>query len=387
MSNGGPRQFAGRVKRALKRRIDARRGTPAAPAAPAAPAPAPLTPFQRGEGKPILGLAGFFGPGNYGDELFLDIFHKYFPDFELRPLADLPSQPFFSRPVHEIVNEVDAILIGGGDILQPWARDPRYFNPKFLKKPCFVVGIGVPLYTGPNVKPPREETIASHRRFFHNPALKRVGVRDDQAANWIRENLEPDFPIHVAPDIVCTLDLPDAPKPEGAPILGIVTRFRPKLETPDDYSKVEELARHAADQGFRIRHIILGTGETGKRDVANAEDFRFEGKEVVYSEDLTDLTRAIGECTVLASMKFHGTVVATMYGVPSIVMIPTNKNRNFMNRIGLGDLVARFDSDELIEKFDNRPTPDPADLARIRQQAHEHMLELVASIKDELGVK
>lgn len=384
MSNGGPRQFAGRVKRALKRRIDARRGT--APA-PAAPAPAPLTAFQRGEGKPVLGLAGFFGAGNYGDELFLDVFEKYFADdFELRVLADSMTRPYYARPLPEIVGEVDAILIGGGDILQPWGRDPRYFNPAFLKKPCFVVGIGVPIYTGANTKPPREDVIDSHRRFFHNPSLKRVGVRDDQAANWIRENLEPELPVHVAPDIVCTLDLPAAPKPEGAPILGIVTRFRPKLETPDDYTRVEELARHAADQGFRIRHIILGTGEVGQRDVSNADDFTFEGKEVVYSEELDDLTRAIGECTVLASMKFHGTVVATMYGVPSIVMIPTNKNRNFMNRIGLGALLARFDSDQLIEKFDNRPIPAPEDLARIRGQADEHMRDLLASIKTEVGL-
>jgi polysaccharide pyruvyl transferase WcaK-like protein len=366
MTQNRPRQLAGRVKRRLQRELAAKR--------------------KKGS-KPVIGLAGFFGAGNYGDELFLEIFQQYFGDeFELRVLADLTTKPFYSRPVEEIVAGVDAILIGGGDILQPWGRDPRYFNPKFLKKPCFIVGIGVPLYSSANAKPPREDVIDSHRRFFHHPNLKRIGVRDDQAAGWIKEFLDPELPVHVAPDVVCTLNLPPASKPEGAPILGVVTRFRPNLEEADDYTRVAELAAHAQSQGWRVRHLILGTAEVGKRDLANADDLDIPGKEVVYSENLDDLTRAIGECTVLASMKFHGTVVATMYGVPSIVMIPTNKNRNFMKRIGLESLLAKFDSPELIEKFDNRPTPAPEDLERIRSQADAHMRDLVASIKETLKV-
>lgn len=339
-----------------------------------------------GRRRHVIGLAGFFGAGNYGDELFLEVFKQYLGDkFELRVLADITTKPYYSRPVAEIVADVDAVLIGGGDILQPWGRDPRYFNPAFLKKPVFVVGIGVPQYKGPNAKPARPEIIAQHRQFLHHPNVKRIGVRDDQAADWIREHIDPPQDVLVAPDIVCALELPEVAKPSGAPILGVVTRFRPKLEQPDDYSRITELAEKAIADGWRVRHLILGTHEVGQRDADNARDLMVDGKEVVRSENLGELTRAIGECTAFASMKFHGSVVATMYGIPSLVMIPTNKNVNFMRRIGLDALVSKFDAPDLVGKFETRPQVDGDVVARIKSESDAHMRGLVVDLERTLG--
>lgn len=373
------RQAAGRLRR--RARISGRTALSRLPAPPAAGAAA--DPNRR----KVVGLAGFFGDGNYGDELFLEVFKQYLgPQFELRVIADLSNPPFFSRPVEEIVAELDAIVIGGGDILQPWNQDPRYFNHAFLAKPVFVVGVGVPQYSGANARPEREPIIRRHRRFMHHPNVRRIGVRDDQAAQWIRKWLEPPLEVLVAPDIVCSLDLPEAVRPEGAPILGLVTRLRSGIAVPDDYTQLKRLAHHATDEGWRIRHIVLGTGVVGVRDRENADTLEIEGKEIVYSEELDDLSRAIGECTVLASMKFHGTVVATMYGVPSIVLVPTNKNVNFMRRIGLDALVARFESPKLVETFDARPEVNPADVTRIRAQAEEHMRDLVDAVIEAVAV-
>lgn len=335
--------------------------------------------------RSVVGLAGFFGAGNYGDELFLKVFEQYLGDrFELRVLADITTKPYYSRPVAEAVQDVDAILIGGGDILQPWGRDPRYFNHAFLKKPVFVVGIGVPQYRGANAKPARPEVIAQHRKFLHHPNVKRIGVRDDQAAEWIKEHIDPPQGVLVAPDIVCALELPAVNKPSGAPILGVATRFRPKLDQPDDYSRISELAEKVIADGWRVRHIILGTHEVGERDADNSRDLAVPGKEVVRSEDLQELTRAIGECTAFASMKFHGTVVATMYGIPSLVMIPTNKNVNFMRRIGLEALVSKYDDTDLVSKFEARPTIDREAIARLKSDADTHMRDLVRALDQTL---
>lgn len=329
-----------------------------------------------GNERPVVGIAGFFGAGNYGDELFLSVYKQYFGDeFELRVLADLPRKPFYSRPVEKIVDEVDAIVIGGGDILQPWNSDPRYFNHAFLKKPVFVVGVGVPQYK--NAKPTSEAVLRRHTKFLQHPNVQRIGVRDEQSAQWIRKHIHPPREVLVAPDMVCSLNLPEAHKPEGAPILGIATRQRPNLAEPDDYSRIEELARHAVEKGWRIRHIILGTMEVGRRDVANAEDLDVPGKELVYTEDLDEISRSIGECSAFASMKFHGTVVATMYGIPSIVMIATNKNVNFMKRIGLKANLSSFTDPNLVTKFEERVTPTPEDLERIRKDTDRHMQDLV----------
>lgn len=372
------RRAAGRLRRRARRVL---RGT----RAPAGPRPTPPSVSGR---RPVVGIAGFYGHGNYGDELFLEVFEQHLgPHVDLKVLADLPDAPYYSRPVRDLVAEVDAIVIGGGDILQPSNQDPRYFNHEFLAKPVFVAGVGVPRYAAADAPQEKAEIVERHRAFLSHPNVRRIGVRDDSAARWVREKLDPPLEVLVAPDIVCSLDLPEATKPAGAPVLGVVTRFRPKLAAPDDYTQLERLAQHALDQGWRVRHIILGTGDVGRRDLENAEDFHLPGKEVVHSEDLDDLSRAIGGCTALASMKFHGTVVATMYGVPSIVLVPTLKNRTFMGRIGLGALVSSFDSPRLVEVFTERPEVRDEDVARIRDAATEHMAGLAHAILEAVVVR
>jgi len=335
--------------------------------------------------KPRLGLAGFFGAGNYGDELFHRVFEQRLgPTFELTVLADLPTKPYYSRPVDDIVADVDAVLIGGGDILQPWHADPRYFNRHFLKKPVMAAGIGVPRYSGADARPDSPATIELFRRYVRHEHFLRLAVRDPESRDWVRDTLEPPRDVVLAPDLVCALDLPEAVRPAGAPILGIVTRHRPNRDVPDDYSRLAELARHAQSQGWRVRHIVLGTGIVGQADLANADDLEVPGKELVHSEELDDLSRAIGECTMLASMKFHGTVVATLYGVPSIVLVPTRKNREFMKSVGLSRLVASFTSTELVRIFDERPTVPTEKVAELRAAAlrelDEIRSELVAAV-------
>lgn len=333
--------------------------------------------------KPVIGLAGFFGYGNYGDELFVSVYKEYLSEhFDLKFLSDLPQKPYYSRDVAEHVAEVDAIVIGGGDIVQPWGMDLRYFSKAFLEKPVFVVGVGVPIRSGPNVaqsgQVEKDWIVKKYQEFFAHPNLKMIHARDEQSATWIRKRLSPAVEVIEAPDIVCALSLPEVEKPADAPILGIVTRQRPKKE--DDYTQVNALAQQQIDKGWRVRHIILGSGGVGQRDVLDATDVTVE-KELIYSESLDDMTRAIGECTALASMKFHGSVVATMYGVPSTVLIPTNKNRNFMRRIGRGDLLSKFDKPTLCASFDTPPEPiDPESVSMLYQRSQDLLGQLVEEI-------
>ena len=349
--------------------------------------------FRVGETKRPIGIVGFFGHGNYGDELFLDVFRQFLGSkFDLKVIPDLERAPYFSRPVEEKVAEVDAIVMGGGDLIQRWNTDPRYFDPAYLRKPFYLAGVGVPIYQNSAKHEEKPHIINRLRRFLGDPNVRMIGMRDDFGADWIRKKLEPTAPISSEPDIVCSLDLPPATKPAGLPILGIVTRQR-RVSTPDDYTRLEELAAHATRRGFRIRQIILGIGSVGERDLANAPALNVPDKEVIYSENLDELSRAIGECTVLASMKFHGTVVATMYGVPSIVLVPTNKNRQFMARIGRSELVASHDSDRLIEIFGENG-PDPIDreqvmILRARSTAFMGKLRdhLINEVESQLSVE
>lgn len=357
---------------------------------PAGPKPSPKSPVRRPGSRPIVGLGGFFGYGNYGDELFIDVFEEYLGDaFELRILPDELQSPYFSRPVQEKVAEVDAVLIGGGDLVQPWSVDARYFSKYYLNKPVFIAGVGVPIRTptkdGKGAESPA--AINKMRDFFQHPNLRFINVRDGQSARWIREKLQPEIEVTESPDLVCALTLPPVTAPRaGTPILGIATRLRPGHEEDDDYSRLAELAAHVKTLGWKVRHIILGNGPVGERDRRNADRLVIPGKEIIYSESLDDMSRAIGECTALASMKFHGSVVATMYGVPSVVLVPTSKNRNFMRRMGRDDLLCRFDAPDLVDRFRPPPAPiDPAWVERLRNDSAAMLQRLKAEILAVVG--
>lgn len=332
----------------------------------------PLASRPARSGKPKLGIVGFFGHGNYGDELFLQVFEQYFGEhFDLVIIPDLPTKPYFSTPVEERVAGVDAILIGGGDLIRPWSLDERYFHKAYLTKPVYMVGLGVPIRASDPSLNDRPHVTRRYQSFFQHPSVQFVGLRDDASRDWVVSNLAPRAETVSVPDIVCALDLPTpARRDAAAPILGIATRLRPNQDEPDDYTELARLARAKQAEGWRIRHLILGTGPVGERDRANADDLEIEGKEIFYTEDLDDISRAIGECTALASMKFHGSVVATMYGVPSMVLIPTSKNRSFMRRLGREDLLSVFDDPRLTERFSpTPPAPDAAAVAGLRTAA------------------
>jgi polysaccharide pyruvyl transferase WcaK-like protein len=339
----------------------------------------PVRSYPRGR---RIGLIGFYGWGNYGDELFIDAFAPALGRAgTMTVLPELESDPYFTRPVRQVVAEQDALVIGGGDLVQFNRRNKLYWDSAYLDKPVFIYGVGVPTWRGAEPVP----RIVDHlRQFFQHPNVKYIGVRDEESKAWIDANLEPTVEVKVHADLVFSLDLPPAsrPGPDDPPILGIVTRQRP-VDSPDDYTAVEALARTAQDRGFRIRHIVLGTGTVGQRDLANADDLDVPGKELVHSENLDDLSRWIGECRVLASMKFHGTVVATMYGTPSICLMPTPKNYRLLKQIGRPELIRHFTHDTLFEMIADEPPAliDPATVAALRDDSRAGLDELTAAIE------
>lgn len=337
--------------------------------------------------RPILGIVGFFGHGNFGDELFLDVYREHFgDDYDLVVLPDLLTKPYFSGDITKRVAKVDAILLGGGDLLQPWAYDLRYWSRAYLQKPIYILGLGVPIRARANQSRQKDvpEAIERNRTFLTDPNIKYIGTRDDSSKQWIEKHIQPSIPVHSDPDIVCALTLPPATK-DPVPTLGIVTRLR-SANDQDDYSELEKLARHVQSNGWKVKHIILGTGVVGERDLKDAESLPIEGKEVVYSDDLNVLNRTIGSLTALASMKFHGSVVATMYGVPSVVLIPTSKNRSFMRRIGREDLLAKYDAPDLIDRFQPAPAPiTPEQVAMLRDGAKRPIRDVQKLLRRNVG--
>jgi polysaccharide pyruvyl transferase WcaK-like protein len=323
---------------------------------------------------------GFFGWGNFGDELFVRTYKQYLGDrFELEVVHDLLAQPYFSQPIDSVVDRYDAFIIGGGDLLIPWQLSGLYWRSEYLAKPVLIVGVGVPTWGGH-----KPDVVAQLRTFVSHPNVKQIWARDIESRRWIEQHLHPSGEVTHAPDLVCALDLPVAQRRTDPPLLGVVTRFR-RGHDVEDYSKLKELCDRAQSYGYGIRQIVLGTMSTGEKDLAIARQLRIDGKELIHSDDLDVLCRSIGECSMLASMKFHGHVVAAMYGVPSIVLSPTDKSRNFMRRLQRTDLLSSLEDACLRDHFSPFPAMISTHTRQGLRRLAQRTLEAVALELDNLA--
>jgi polysaccharide pyruvyl transferase WcaK-like protein len=265
------------------------------------------------------------------------------------------------------------VVIGGGDLVIPWQYSGLYWRREYLELPVFITGVGVP-----NWGEEREDVVQRLQGFFQHANVRRVSARDRWSSEWISNRLQPRVAVDHAPDLVCALDLPKVRRKAGK-TMGIATRYR-RGHDPE-YSRLRDLVKHAIDEGWVVRQIVLGRGKVGAQDRRDALSLGVDDVEFVMSEEIDDLVRAVGACDVLYSMKFHGTVIASMYGTPSHVLVPTWKNRAFMELLGRPELLSHFNADDLPSTL--HPVPqrhDPRVVAGLRARAKQE----VASLREAL---
>lgn len=313
------------------------------------------------ENRKKIGLVGYFGWGNFGDELFLEVHRQHLEgDYDLFVANDLLEEPYFSRPVADLADESDAFIIGGGDLINPLRVSGLYWDMDFLAKPVFIFGIGVPKQPFERVK-----VLDHYRRFTRHPNCKLVVARDQESYDWLKKNLELGDKLQWYPDPVCTLRKPaPAQIKAGEKVLGVTMREHRSLS--EDMSPLRNMIDTAKGMGYSIKHIVLANQSLGKADLGRAKLIAQGDEEIVYTEDLHEMCREISSCSMLASIKFHGMVVATMYGIPTIAMSVTPKNRNFLRMIEREEMLASYTSDSLFERVSYHP-------ARIHNRVRYHL--------------
>lgn len=332
--------------------------------------------------RPKVGLIGFFGWGNYGDELFLDQWHRVLDSsFDAQPIHDLLRAPYFSRDPKTVAQDYDAFVIGGGDLVIPNKVSELYWNEAWLSKKVYIAGVGVPTW----IKNENPRVVAHMSRFFQHPNVQYIGVRDAESAEWIRQNLNPRIPVRVHPDLVYSMPLPEPRRYAEDKVLGISVRQR-RNEKVDDYSALTAMVEVARERGYAIKVLVLSNGRTGAADLKATERLPFHPFEVIHSESMDELTAALGGLDVLASMKFHGSLVASMYGVPSIVLSPTTKSRNLYQSLGRTELLSHLNDTNMADKLEAAQTRIAADvIARQVEGAHRGLDQLVRQMRLQLA--
>ncbi|MTD11641.1 polysaccharide pyruvyl transferase family protein [Acinetobacter sp. YIM 103518] len=328
--------------------------------------------------KPKIGLTGSFGRGNYGDELYLKNYQYWFGGFaDLFLLSGLSRKPYLIDFNKNFVDMMDAVVLGGGDLLVPHKHpiDLDFIDSVYLRKPLHVACIGVQV-----TRHDKDQRVVTRwQKFLSHENVKTISTRDTGSKAWIEEHIKPSVTINSFPDMVCALPLPPVSKPKDDLILGIVTRH---VADPKNYRLLEEIGRELISRGWKVHHIIGGVSGHGKKDFENASFLDIPGKETIYSENLDDISKALGSCTLVLSYKLHTTLVSVMYGVPTICINPVVKAKAFMASAGLENHVFNATDPELKNVVLNSvpSAPDPFKVGKLRDEASTFMKELGAKI-------
>lgn len=297
-----------------------------------------------------IGLIGFFGWGNYGDELFQTNWKNTIGmHHEVSVVHDQLTAPYFSRQATEIASEYDALLIGGGDLVIPNKISPLYWNRAWLQRPIYISGVGVPTW----IKHHAPDVMDRLRNFFQHSNVRYISARDLESAQWIRSHLQPRIPVEVHADLVFNMPMPPATTFER-PTLGINLRTH---RADSDPSQLVAVCREMQSRGYDVVNLVLATGKTRAADLEVARKFPFDGQKILESENINDLSSWLGGLDVLISNKFHGTVVATMYGVSSVVLSATTKSRNLYTRLNRRELLSTNEDPAMQEKVDLAKMP------------------------------
>ncbi|MFS0872216.1 polysaccharide pyruvyl transferase CsaB [Paenibacillus xylanilyticus] len=275
------------------------------------------------------------------------------------------------KEVREAIKESDGLISGGGSLLQDATglkSIPYYLGviklAQWLKKPTFIYAQGI----GP-----------VNRKIF-NPMIrsvfkgcKYVSVRDEQSADYLRGLGLQWNQIHVVPDPVMGLPLPEGKGVDGTPagvapansdgasagqtklpVIGVSVRFweSDRKELTAIASGLKKLcAKKAVHLCFMPFHLPID--EQASRFIMEMlGDVTSKGSEVSIIQDLTDpqlMLEEVSKCDVVIGMRLHSLIYAASQYVPPVGISYDPKIDQFMLRLDsepIGSTTA-LDGDKL----------------------------------------
>ncbi|MEK4665498.1 polysaccharide pyruvyl transferase CsaB [Priestia sp. FSL H7-0729] len=280
------------------------------------------------------------------------------------------------KEVREALKESDGLISGGGSLLQDATglkSIPYYLGviklAQMLKKPTFIYAQGI----GP-----------VNRKFF-NPMIKSVfkactyvSVRDEQSADYLRGLGLQWNQIHVVPDPVMGLPLPEAKVESGAgsvsangaaeanrvettsgahtklPVIGISVRFweSDRKELTAIAAGLKKLCSKRAVH-LRFLPFHLPIDEQASRFLMELlGDVTSKGSEVSIAQDLTDpqlMLEEVSKCDLVIGMRLHSLIYAASQYVPPVGISYDPKIDQFLLRLDsepAGD-TSSLDGDKL----------------------------------------
>lgn len=315
-----------------------------------------------------VGLVGYYGWGNYGDEFFKEVLEKELPDFEFRTAHDVaPDGALVLDNLEANVDSVDVMMIGGGDLVIPYALSPLYWRDEFLRRPVVIYGVGVPKWGGYD-----QNVAMTMRTFFQHPSVKFVTARDEESRDWIETHLKPGAPLGCEPDIVCAYSHRYV-VPKGR-VFGLVLRHQGNDLNKEAVRTVLDTAR---SHGYHPRVLMLATDKTLFDDFQQIPKLDLGDVDIVVRSSVELLTDELIACDKVASMKFHGCVVSMSHNVPCLALSQANKFKNFYTELDCLQWLSSLNDPMLADKLKSLlDAPGFSFPEEVRSQARRGIAEL-----------
>lgn len=246
------------------------------------------------------GLIGYYGFGNYGDEIFCELWKRRFPENRI-----------LGRDYAGKYDDLDLVIIGGGDLIYGNGWSAGYFRDSIPKDmPVYVVGVGVS-----TTHPMIAEKVTELSRWFDEHNVKCIITRDQESANWLNKSVAiPNTSgVEVGVDLAWAWDF-DRFKHIKRHGSGIIVR-REMKDIPRMYNE---------------RYIFASMGQELQWDVEtlNPDNMEF------WPYSIDEITMQIAGCEVIYSSKLHGCIAAIAMGIPVIKLLNTSKFENLFNSFG-----------------------------------------------------
>lgn len=276
----------------------------------------------------MIGCAGYFGFNNYGDEIFLEVwkeklgFHK--------AITIMPN---------DILDDIDKIIIGGGDLIWPYQVNNNYFHQSWYEnnRKVYIYGIGAPLPEKDNIK--NSNVLALYRKFFNDAEY--LSVRDLESYCYVKDYLGISK-VQLVSDLAWNFNCKTKIVKKHRTI-GITYRRNPKIKIDD----IVKLCIYLIDAGYNILLIPLQDGYFNTRQLHKIileEVQRF----IPYANinitqtnlDTAHKYATIASCEGYITLAFHGLLTALKERIPTLCLINDNKFEQLVKQLEMPFIIC-----------------------------------------------
>jgi glycosyltransferase involved in cell wall biosynthesis len=272
-----------------------------------------------------IGLIGYLNYGNFGDQLFLEIYNFYFPNSLLLVNQFDPK-------------EVDFIIHCGGDIIMEYYVSDLYFNKNLLQNTkIFMNSISVDFCDPTNINHYNQKYGVTHNReqyaqFFKNESIKNITVRDKKSYDHLMKTYESiNHKVNLSVDISFLLykqlyNLKNRQvKCDENRILVIVKH--------ENYQKYVPLIKFLDSINVKVDLMSLSlNGQEREKDKKIKLNVQFY-------DTVEECIDKINKYKTIISSRFHGILVGLMLNKNVFTMERTNKCMSIMEEFGLSKNV------------------------------------------------